>query len=114
VAKKVEGRVEAIIVDTDHVSVHLGPNQPEDSSLSGVTVVKLYEDDLAHTVPPREGMRRGALLSLVERAFTHRHFISVEVSENDVVRTMKMWFPVWAVPQPEGPGIEKKHFDPIG
>lgn len=105
-AKKVEGRVEAVIVDTDHVSVHVSADQPADTHLGGVTVVKLYEHDPSHPVAPSEGMRRGAMLSLAERAFTHRHSVSVEVSETDVARSIKIFFPEYTVPLADGPKVD--------
>lgn len=71
------GTIGAISVSPDRTDIFL--MRPRSTN---VNVVLYWHDDGSGVMTPREGMRRGALLSLAERAFTLGNTVLLDVDEN--------------------------------
>ncbi len=84
-----EGDVAAVIIESNSASIEL-----HTQGAAGTTTVALYRDAKPRALSQVEGMRRGAMLSLAQRAFTHRHVLRVSVSADDLVVSMKLYAPV--------------------
>ena len=78
------GRVTSVTVTPDQATMQL-------KSRDKTTEVILYSDDVEPgSLTPRDGMWRGAILGLAQRALTHQHEVTVSTVETRI-STIHVW-----------------------